>query len=79
MLDPQFLPALASVEQDWTEAREWFEGSDWTPANIDRIYQLFCMEETELRDTASDQELDCLQRLARVAFNEVALRSLSEE
>jgi hypothetical protein len=70
--------AIANQDQDWAEALQWFREStfqpDPGPGSISRIYDLFCCEESEIRESATDQEIDMLQRLARVAFNDLWVR-----
>ena len=64
------LAVVAELDQDWAEAREWFKGSVWTRDTLERFCQLLACDTEELRRTATEDELDCIQRLGRLAFYE---------
>ena len=72
-------PAVtAEIDQDWAEAREWFSSCNWTPEGLDRFGDLLSCDTEKLRKTASADELNCIQRLAFVAFSEVWKRTLDK-
>ena len=65
---------VADLNQDWTKVCDWFLGTTWTSDQFDRFTELFTCGKEQLR-TATDIELDAIQRLARIAFYETWIRS----
>ena len=64
-----------TLDQDWAEARDWFAACDWSMDRIDHFMELFVCSPRDLHKIASPQEIDCIQRLARVAFFEAFKRA----
>ena len=77
MTTPQNVrPAVvASLDQDWAEAVDWFLESKWPPEGMDRFTMLLACETEELRSIATEDELDSIQRLGRIAFYETWKRA----
>jgi len=66
---------VAGLDQDWAEACDWFLESTWSKDQLDRFTMLLACETEELRRIATEDELDSIQRLGRIAFYETWRRS----
>lgn len=79
MDDRNIRPAVvAELDQDWAEACEWYLDSTWSKESLDRFTQLLACPTPELRAKATDDELDIIQRLGRIAFYETWKRSMDQ-
>lgn len=65
----------ADLDQEWEEAREWFDDSDFTTENVFKFMGMLVLDSEEFRAKASAEMIDHVQRLARIAFLEVWKRS----
>ena len=66
---------VAELDQDWAEACDWFLDSKWSKEQLERFVHLLACDTEELRREATEDELDCIQRLGRIAFYETWKRS----
>lgn len=64
---PEF---VACLDQDWQEACDWLKESNWSPLMLNRFTDLLACPTEELRSKATEDELDSIQRLGRIAFYE---------
>lgn len=65
---------VAGLDQDWAEAVEWFFDCDWLD-NLESFTDLFTASVDDFKANATDEQIDCIQRLARIAFNETWKRA----
>lgn len=65
---------VSELDQDWEEAKDWVAAHDGQDGILERITDLFVMDSEEFREMASGHEIDCFQRLARIAFWEAFKR-----
>ena len=65
---------VAGLDQDWAEACEWFMDCEWG-SNMDAFTELFKVSVDEFKEKATDEQIDCFQRLARLAFFETWKRA----
>jgi len=64
----EMLEILAHIDQEAEEAVDWFQQSKWHNGHFQRFMDLMVMPAEAFSDEAEEDEIDCIQRLARLAF-----------
>lgn len=64
----EMMEILAHIDQEAEEAVDWFQQSKWHNGHFQRFMDLMVMSPEAFLDEAEEDEIDCIQRLSRLAF-----------